>query len=261
MQEQLQINLLQQTHLNSSSGGKSNLHALQQQQHQLMAQIQLTQQALMLGQNLDSADHQFQIKTDILNKKDRERHASETTLASSEGSLKENRPDNNNKINGGNLVTKPPSPSIQNQNNSSGVVEKLFSHGHCAWPGCDTALPDSAAFFRHLSSHHHLDDKSTAQTRVQMQIVSQLELQLTKEKDRLQGEFKKKEILIIPPNQCIKKKRVKNDSKYFEIIQFFHHTMNKEICFKNFSVIVYPIFMLTSVPNSIEKYLNENVNL
>ena len=76
-QEQLQINLLQQTHLNSSSGGKSNLHALQQQQHQLMAQIQLTQQALMLGQNLDSADHQFQIKTDILNKKDRERHASE----------------------------------------------------------------------------------------------------------------------------------------------------------------------------------------
>ena len=146
----------------------------------------------MLGQNLDSADHQFQIKTDILNKKDRERHASETTLASSEGSLKENRPDNNNKINGGNLVTKPPSPSIQNQSNSSGVVEKLFSHGHCAWPGCDTALPDSAAFFRHLSSHHHLDDKSTAQTRVQMQIVSQLELQLTKEKDRLQGEFKKK---------------------------------------------------------------------
>ena len=77
-QEQLQINLLQQTHLNSSSGGKSNLHALQQQQHQLMAQIQLTQQALMLGQNLDSTDHQFQIKTDInINniKKDRERHA------------------------------------------------------------------------------------------------------------------------------------------------------------------------------------------
>ena len=156
-----------------------------------MAQIQLTQQALMLGQNLDSTDHQFQIKTDInINniKKDRERHASETTLASSEGSLKENRPDNNNKINGGNLVTKPPSPTIQNQNNS-GVVEKLFSHGHCAWPGCDTSLPDSAAFFRHLSSHHNLDDKSTAQTRVQMQIVSQLELQLTKEKDRLQGKF------------------------------------------------------------------------
>ena len=50
------------------------MHALQQQQHQLMAQIQLTQQALMLGQIIDSADHFKDIK------KDRERHASETTL-------------------------------------------------------------------------------------------------------------------------------------------------------------------------------------
>lgn len=67
------------------------------------------------------------------------------------------------------------------------VVEKLFSHGHCAWPGCDTTLPDMSSFFRHLSSQHILDDKSTAQTRVQMQIVGQLELQLLKEKDRLDG--------------------------------------------------------------------------
>ena len=103
-----------------------------------------------------------------------------STLASSEGSLKENRPDNNNKLNGN---PKSPSPVVQN----SGVVEKLFSHGVCSWPGCDTSLPDSATFFRHLSSNHLLDDKSTAQTRVQMQIVSQLELQLAKEKDRLQG--------------------------------------------------------------------------
>ena len=70
------------------------------------------------------------------------------------------------------------------------VVEKLFSHGHCAWPGCDTALPDTASFFRHLSTQHILDDKSTAQTRVQMQIVGQLELQLLKEKDRLEGMMK-----------------------------------------------------------------------
>lgn len=44
-----------------------------------------------------------------------------------------------------------------------------------------------SSFFRHLSSQHILDDKSTAQTRVQMQIVGQLELQLLKEKDRLDG--------------------------------------------------------------------------
>jgi len=41
--------------------------------------------------------------------------------------------------------------------------------------------------FRHLNTEHTLDDRSTAQARVQMQVVSQLELQLTKEKDRLQA--------------------------------------------------------------------------
>lgn len=42
-------------------------------------------------------------------------------------------------------------------------------------------------FFRHLNTEHTLDDRSTAQARVQMQVVSQLELQLQKERDRLQS--------------------------------------------------------------------------
>ena len=74
-----------------------------------MAQIQLTQQALMLGQNTNennSDSNQLLIKQEsLMNKKERqrERHASETTLASSEGSLKENRSENINKhhLNGG----------------------------------------------------------------------------------------------------------------------------------------------------------------
>ena len=74
-----------------------------------MAQIQLTQQALMLGQNTNennSDSNQLLIKQEsLVNKKERqrERHASETTLASSEGSLKENRSENINKhhLNGG----------------------------------------------------------------------------------------------------------------------------------------------------------------
>lgn len=41
--------------------------------------------------------------------------------------------------------------------------------------------------FRHLNTEHNLDDRSTAQARVQMQVVSQLELQLQKERDRLQA--------------------------------------------------------------------------
>lgn len=36
----------------------------------------------------------------------------------------------------------------------------------------------AVVFFRHLNSEHALDDKSTAQCRVQMQVVQQLELQV-----------------------------------------------------------------------------------
>lgn len=42
-------------------------------------------------------------------------------------------------------------------------------------------------YLRHLNTEHILDDRSTAQARVQMQVVSQLELQLQKERDRLQA--------------------------------------------------------------------------
>lgn len=174
-QEQLQINILQQTHLSTTSSGKQSLHNLQQQQHQLMAQIQLTQQALVLGQQGSSTNSETLLKE--VSKKDRERHASETT----EGSLKENQ----NKYTNGD--PKSPKSPVYDQNSA---VDKLYSHGHCAWPGCETALPDMSSFYRHLNRQHLLDDKSTAQTRVQMQIVSQLELQLTKEKNRLDGMMK-----------------------------------------------------------------------
>uniref|UniRef100_A0A8C1RIV7 Forkhead box P4 n=1 Tax=Cyprinus carpio TaxID=7962 RepID=A0A8C1RIV7_CYPCA len=40
---------------------------------------------------------------------------------------------------------------------------------------------------RHLNSEHALDDRSTAQCRVQMQVVQQLEIQLAKESERLQA--------------------------------------------------------------------------
>ena len=110
----------------------------------------------MLGKNMDAnpADLLY-LKDQNLKTKERERHASETTSGNSEGSLKENRSENINKhVNGDSKTQFSP----QNQ---SSIVEKLFSHGHCSWPGCESALPDSAAFFRHLSSNHILDDKST----------------------------------------------------------------------------------------------------
>ncbi|XP_041449621.1 uncharacterized protein LOC111075397 isoform X12 [Drosophila obscura] len=63
----------------------------------------------------------------------------------------------------------------------------LFAHGVCRWPGCEMDLEDITSFVKHLNSEHGLDDRSTAQARVQMQVVSQLESHLQKERDRLQA--------------------------------------------------------------------------
>ncbi|CAB1416413.1 unnamed protein product [Pleuronectes platessa] len=63
----------------------------------------------------------------------------------------------------------------------------LYSHGVCNWPGCETACDNLNQFIRHIGSEHTLDDRSTAQCRVQMQVVQQLELQLCKEQQRLRA--------------------------------------------------------------------------
>ena len=173
LKEQLQINLLHQTQL-SSGPGKPNsaaMQQLQQQQQQLVAQMQMTQQAIMLGQSLESSNGGKE-------RNGRERHASEagTTSSSSEGSLKENRPDNNNF---------KAAEQQQHNGDKSSMTDRLYVRGHCQWPGCDVSCSDVFFFRRHLAASHSLDDKTTAQTRVQLQIVSQLELQLKKEKDRL----------------------------------------------------------------------------
>jgi hypothetical protein len=76
-----------------SGGNSSALQQLQQQQTHILGQMQIIQQALMLGQGMDPGH----IKDHGL--KDRHRHDSATfgsIGSSSEGSLKENRPDNNN---------------------------------------------------------------------------------------------------------------------------------------------------------------------
>jgi len=76
----------------------------------------------------------------------------------------------------------------QNTNGSSkSHSHPLYSHGMCKWAGCDTQCQDSQEFFLHLSRSHILDDKSTAQTKVQIQIVEQLEQQLSKEQRRLEA--------------------------------------------------------------------------
>ncbi|KAK2917587.1 forkhead box protein P2-like [Channa argus] len=63
----------------------------------------------------------------------------------------------------------------------------LYGHGVCNWPGCESVCENFSQFIEHIGSEHTLDDRSTAQCRVQMQVVQQLKLQLCKEQERLQA--------------------------------------------------------------------------
>ncbi|XP_076153445.1 forkhead box protein P2 [Alosa pseudoharengus] len=69
----------------------------------------------------------------------------------------------------------------------TGAAHCLYGHGVCKWPGCENVCEDFGQFLKHLNSEHALDDRSTAQCRVQMQVVQQLEIQLSKERERLQA--------------------------------------------------------------------------
>ncbi|XP_071961514.1 forkhead box protein P4-like isoform X2 [Antedon mediterranea] len=65
------------------------------------------------------------------------------------------------------------------------TIHPLYGHGMCKWPGCETSCDNFSSFLKHINSEHTLDDRSTAQARVQMQVVNQLEIQLAKERERL----------------------------------------------------------------------------
>eukprot|EP00090_Calanus_glacialis_P037494 TRINITY_DN645_c0_g1_i2.p1 TRINITY_DN645_c0_g1~~TRINITY_DN645_c0_g1_i2.p1 ORF type:complete len:765 (+),score=100.68 TRINITY_DN645_c0_g1_i2:200-2494(+) len=170
LQEQLQVNFVQQTHLLQSDRSKSSpgLQHLQMQQQQLISQLQLVQQRLIMG-------------------------GSGGLAGLLEGSKEHDSKDNSwrdDKMENGDIT---PDNNNTNEKNKNGRVSPdpdnhtLYSHGVCKWTGCDARCEDSTEFQKHIIAEHVLDDKSTAQARVQMQIVSQLELQLQKERERLQA--------------------------------------------------------------------------
>ncbi|XP_068758935.1 forkhead box protein P1-like isoform X1 [Montipora capricornis] len=61
----------------------------------------------------------------------------------------------------------------------------LFHHNICQWPGCEAFCENYQQFMHHLNADHALNERSTAQARVQMQVVMHLELQMNKERERL----------------------------------------------------------------------------
>ena len=99
-------------------------------------------------------------------------------------------PDNNNTIDknkNGNISPEPDQHTLYSNGNLSSIsncsqISNFPISGLCKWTGCDTRCDDGTEFQKHIVAEHVLDDKSTAQARVQMQIVSQLELQLQKVK-------------------------------------------------------------------------------
>ncbi|XP_047661322.1 forkhead box protein P4 isoform X4 [Tachysurus fulvidraco] len=80
-----------------------------------------------------------------------------------------------------------PLQSTQLSHEEHTASHPLYGHGECKWPGCEALCEDMGQFIKHLNSEHALDDRSTAQCRVQMQVVQQLEIQLAKESERLQA--------------------------------------------------------------------------
>ena len=90
LMSELQVNILQQTHLmQAGEKVKSSLilQQLQSKQQQLMAQLQLAQHALTLNMLLQTREKESR-------EKERDRHRSDTQY-SSDGSTKENQNNNN----------------------------------------------------------------------------------------------------------------------------------------------------------------------
>ncbi|XP_032455067.1 forkhead box protein P2 isoform X5 [Nasonia vitripennis] len=190
LQEQLQLNLIQQTHLLQTADKKKASAPLQQlalQQQQLIQQLQITQRQYLLQQGLGLQGHNhssgLQPAEALPAWKNEpsdgsESHGNSNVSKSSSGLNVSNR---RSEINGTTQLDEKPLDASCNEK----LQHPLYGHGVCKWPGCETVCDDYQAFLKHLNTEHTLDDRSTAQARVQMQVVSQLEIQLQKERDRL----------------------------------------------------------------------------
>ena len=69
----------------------------------------------------------------------------------------------------GNRQTQPPVSQQQKHDLKATAQEHpLYSRGVCTWAGCETSCETYPAFISHMNREHVLDERSTAQTRVQV---------------------------------------------------------------------------------------------
>jgi forkhead box protein P len=66
-------------------------------------------------------------------------------------------------------------------------MRPLYDYTGWKWPGCEAICDVFKSFLERLNTKHTSDDRTSAQARVQMQVVFQLQLQLQKERDGLQA--------------------------------------------------------------------------
>ncbi|TGZ53650.1 Forkhead box protein P4 [Temnothorax longispinosus] len=191
LQEQLQLNLFQQTHLLQTADKKKASAPLQQlaiQQQQLIQQLQITQRQYLLQQGLSlqaglapPGDTLPSWKSEPSDTPESHQNSNVSKSNSGlNGILNSIASSRRSEVNGTTPMDEKPLDASCNDK-----VHPLYGHGVCKWPGCEVICEDYQAFLKHLNTEHTLDDRSTAQARVQMQVVSQLEIQLQKERDRL----------------------------------------------------------------------------
>ncbi|XP_064633900.1 forkhead box protein P1-B-like isoform X3 [Lineus longissimus] len=210
MNEQLQLNIVQQSQLmqqaatdkkQNSKQIQTQLQQLAIQQQQLVQQMQLQQRQYLLSHGLGLP--QFGMHQGMNPLELQQLWKEVASQSGTDESAVKNNVTNGFSIGGPSLLPSlngmmdgsymmpgllGQSGSIQLlKTDSASTQNTLYGHGVCKWPGCDTPCDDYADFMKHMNNEHTLDDRSTAQARVQMQVVSQLEIQLNKERERLQA--------------------------------------------------------------------------
>lgn len=210
MNEQLQLNIVQQSQLmqqaatdkkQNSKQIQTQLQQLAIQQQQLVQQMQLQQRQYLLSHGLGLP--QFGMHQGMNPLELQQLWKEVASQSGSDENVVKNNGTNGFSIGGPSLLPSlngmvdgsymmpgllGQSGSIQLlKTDSASTQNTLYGHGVCKWPGCDTPCDDYADFMKHMNNEHTLDDRSTAQARVQMQVVSQLEIQLNKERERLQA--------------------------------------------------------------------------
>ncbi|XP_065577110.1 forkhead box protein P1-B-like isoform X2 [Artemia franciscana] len=214
LQEQLQMNLLQQTFLiqtgSTTADKKSNspMQALALQQQHLMQHLQLAQRHYLMSLHA-ALPREAENKMDASVWNSSEEMRKITTTRDNTPSPEPNQEKSSDDMSGS-ITSRSRTSSEELQDKPNKVEQEkshpLFGHGLCRWPGCETSCEDFQTFISHLNSEHIIDDRSTAQVRVQMQVVSQLEVQLERERERLQAMMLHLQVNpkgeAEPPNGC-----------------------------------------------------------